>query len=107
MSPAWLSWVGTAAALEYIEGVGIDAIHAHDVRLANALRDGLGMEPSDSAMVSIERDDAQRTLIDAGLRVGGLAGNARVCFHLYNTDDDVDAVLRALRLSVGDAASAS
>jgi selenocysteine lyase/cysteine desulfurase len=96
MSPAWLSWVGTAAALDYVETVGIDAIHEHDVRLANALRDGLGMAPSDSAVVSIERGDAQRTLIDGGLRVGGLAGNARVCFHLYNDEDDVEAVLGAL-----------
>ena len=40
LSPAWLSWVGTAAALEYLEGVGVEAIHAHDVALANRVRDG-------------------------------------------------------------------
>lgn len=96
MSPAWLCWVGTLAALDYLEGVGIDSIHSHDVRLANALREELGMAPSDSAMVSIERPTAQQTLIDAGLRVGGLAGDARICFHLYNDEDDVDAAVRAL-----------
>ena len=96
MSPAWLSWVGTAAALDYLHGVGVESIHAHDVGLANALREGLGMAPSGSAIVSIERDGAQRALADAGLRTGGLASAARVCFHVHNDEDDVDAVLRAL-----------
>lgn len=40
-SPAWLSWVGTAPAMEYLEAVGIERIHAHDVGLANRLRAGL------------------------------------------------------------------
>jgi selenocysteine lyase/cysteine desulfurase len=96
MSPAWLSWVGTLAALEYLEEAGIESIHTHDVGLANALRDGLGMEPSNSAIVSVERDGAAQTLADAGLRAGGLTGAARVCFHLYNDRGDVEAVLRAL-----------
>src|SRR3712207_7087147 len=38
VSPAWLDWVGTAAALEYVEAAGVEAIHAHDVGLANRLR---------------------------------------------------------------------
>lgn len=41
MSPAWLSRVGTIAALEYLEGVGIESIRPHDARLANALREEL------------------------------------------------------------------
>ena len=69
---------------------------AHNVELANTLRDGLGMPPSDSAIVSIERDGAVRALSEARLRAGGLTSAARVCFHLYNDEDDVDAVLRAL-----------
>ena len=97
MSPAWLDWVATAAALEYLEGVGVAAIHAHDVGLANALREGIGMPPGDSAVVPVPGEDAVGTLVAAGLRVGGLAGGARVCLHLYNDEDDVDAVLRAIR----------
>ena len=96
MSPAWLDWVGTAAALEYIEAAGVDAIHAHDLRLANKLRSGLGMPPSDSAVVSVPGEDIVERLVTAGLRVGGLAGGARICLHLYNDEDDVERVVRAL-----------
>ena len=96
MSPAWLSWVGTLAALEYLEAAGIEAIQAHDVRLANKLLDGLGMPPSNSAIVSVDRPRAAATLAAAGLRAGGLTDAARICFHVYNDEEDVDAALRAL-----------
>lgn len=96
MSPAWLAWVGTVAALEYIESVGVEAIHAHDVGLANRLRGELGMPPSDSAVVALDRPDAGAVLADAGISASVPGDFLRVCFHLYNTNDDVDAVLRAL-----------
>ena len=96
MSPAWLSWVGTLAALEYLERAGIEAINRHDVALANALRDGLGMPPSDSAIVSVERPGAAGALRAAGLHAGGLTDAARICFHLYNDEGDVEAALTAL-----------
>lgn len=43
LSPAWLSWVGQAPALERLERVGIAALHAHDVALADAFRAALGL----------------------------------------------------------------
>ena len=42
LSPAWLNWVGAAPALELLEEVGVGTIHAHDLRMANRLRAGLG-----------------------------------------------------------------
>lgn len=96
MSPAWLPWIGTAEALDYIEGVGIEKIHEHDVRLANRLREGLGMAPSDSAMVIVEREGAAQALADAAIVATAATGSLRLSFHLYNGDDDVDAVLSAL-----------
>ena len=42
LSPAWFSWVGTAPALELIEEIGVQAIHDHDVALANRFRAGAG-----------------------------------------------------------------
>ena len=45
LSPSWLSWVGTAPALEYLEHTGIDAVRAHDVGLADALRDAWTCRP--------------------------------------------------------------
>lgn len=95
LSPAWLSWVGTARALEYIEGVGIEAIHAHDVALADRVRAALGLEPAGSAMLSLpgaEPAELQRR----GLRVAVRAGQVRASFHLYNTEADADALIEAL-----------
>ena len=43
VSPAWLSWVGQAPALELLEAVGIEAVHAHDLALAARFRAGLGL----------------------------------------------------------------
>ena len=50
-SPAWFMWVATAPALATIERIGVEAIHEHDVALANRFRAGLGLEPSNSAIV--------------------------------------------------------
>ena len=97
LSPAWHAWVGTAASLRLLHEVGIGHIHAHDLGLADALREGLGMAPGDSAMVSLELDadfDPDRL---AGLRTAFRAGRLRVGFHLYNTEDDVERLLSALQ----------
>jgi selenocysteine lyase/cysteine desulfurase len=98
VSPAWLNWVATAPALELIEHIGVDAIHAHDVALADGLRTELGMEPAGSAIVSLAADDATlQRLRGAGIRGAGRAGRLRLAFHLYNDERDLDAVLWALR----------
>jgi selenocysteine lyase/cysteine desulfurase len=98
-SPAWFSWVGTAPALELVERIGVDRIHEHDVGLANRFRAGMGLEPGDSAIVSVNVDGAER-LEQAGIRAAVRAGGLRVSFHLYNTRDHVDAALDALGASV-------
>ncbi|MYV99208.1 aminotransferase class V-fold PLP-dependent enzyme, partial [Streptomyces sp. SID3343] len=41
-SPAWFCQVGAAPALEVIEAIGVERIHAHDLALANRFRAGLG-----------------------------------------------------------------
>jgi selenocysteine lyase/cysteine desulfurase len=95
-SPAWFSWVGCAPALELVADVGIEAIHGHDVRLANRFRAGLGLPPSNSAIVSAEVRGAAEKLERAGIRASTRAGSLRAAFHLYNDEDDVDAALAAL-----------
>jgi selenocysteine lyase/cysteine desulfurase len=96
ISPAWLSWVGTAAALDYIEAVGIERIHAHDVALANRFREALGLPPGDSAMVALSVTGADEALSRAGVRTAVRTGQLRASFHLYNTDADVDLASEAL-----------
>jgi selenocysteine lyase/cysteine desulfurase len=95
-SPAWFSWVGTAPALEVINRIGVGAIHAHDVRLANRFREGLGLQPGDSAIVSADAPDAEEAFARAGILASARAGRLRASFHVYNTDADVDAALNAL-----------
>ena len=99
LSPAWLNWVAAAPALALLEEIGIDAIHAHDIALAGRLRDGLGLEPYDSAIVSVSGGppDAAERLRAAGVMAAGRAGSLRLSCHLYTTDGDVDRALEVLR----------
>ena len=96
LSPAWLAWVGTAASLRVLGEVGIEAIHGHDLRLANRVRSELGLEPGDSAMVSLRLPEDFDPSRLTGLRTAFRAGRLRAAFHLYNTDDDVDRLLAAI-----------
>jgi selenocysteine lyase/cysteine desulfurase len=95
-SPAWFSWVATQPALELVAAIGVEAIHDHDVGLANRFRAGLGLEPSDSAIVSADVPDARRRLEAAGIVAAERGGRLRTSWHVYNTDADVDAALDAL-----------
>jgi selenocysteine lyase/cysteine desulfurase len=96
VSPAWFSWVGTAPALEVLLGIGIEAIHEHDLRLANLFRDGLGLDPGDSAIVSAEVPGAEERLRETAVMAAARAGLLRTSWHLYNTEEDVERVLEAL-----------
>jgi selenocysteine lyase/cysteine desulfurase len=95
-SPAWFSWVGTVPALELVNRIGVDAIHEHDLRLANRFRAGLGLPASDSAIVMADVDGAAEAFERAGIQAAVRLGRLRASFHVYNTDADVDAALNAL-----------
>jgi selenocysteine lyase/cysteine desulfurase len=95
-SPAWFSWVGTEPALQVINEIGVETIHEHDLKLANRFREGMGLPPGDSAIVSMEYPDAVDKLARAGIMAAARAGRLRLSFHLYNTEADVDAALNAL-----------
>ncbi len=96
VSPAWFSWVGTCPALELVEQIGLEAIHAHDLALANRFRAGLGLEPGDSAIVCVEVADGAQRLERAGIIAAMRGGRLRTSWHIYNREDDVDRVLEAL-----------
>lgn len=96
ISPAWLAWVGTLSSLDLLAEVGIDAIHRHDLALANALRARLGLPPGDSAIVTVTAEGALDRLRAASVKASVRAGAVRLSFHLHNTDADVDAVARVL-----------
>lgn len=95
-SPAWFMWVATAPALDVIERIGIDAIHEHDVALANRFRTGLGLERGTSAIVFCDVEGAAERLEQAGIRAAVRRGRVRTSWHVYNTDADVDHTLDVL-----------
>lgn len=95
-SPAWFMWVATAPALSVIEHIGVDAIHNHDVDLANRFRAGLGLEPSNSAIVFCDVEGAADKLERAGVRAAVRGGRLRTSWHVYNTVADVERALDVL-----------
>ncbi len=54
------------------------------------------MAPSNSAIVSVEVPTNFDTDRFGAIRASMRAGRLRLCFHLYNTPDDVDQVVAAL-----------
>jgi selenocysteine lyase/cysteine desulfurase len=95
-SPAWFMWVATAPALDVIERIGIDAIHEHDLALANRFRAGLGLERGNSAIVFCDVERAAEKLEQAGIRAAVRGGRLRTSWHVYNTEADVDRTLEVL-----------
>lgn len=97
VSPAWLCWAGAAPALELLAELGPTAIGQHNLALANQFRAQLGLEPGDSAIVSLPLEDERI----AGARASGIAfagrdGRCRFSFHLYNRPEDVEKALTAI-----------
>jgi selenocysteine lyase/cysteine desulfurase len=103
LSPAWFSWVPTAPALELIERIGVERIHEHDLALANRFREGVGLEPGDSAIVCADLPGAAERLEQANIIAAVRGGRLRTSWHVYNTEADVDRVLDVVgaRANVG------
>jgi selenocysteine lyase/cysteine desulfurase len=98
VSPAWPAWVGAAESLELFARADPAAVRAHDVGLAGALREALGLPAVESAIVTWAdpAGRAVRAMTGAGLTVSGRAGNARVAFHVWNDERDVARVVDAV-----------
>ena len=97
ISPTWFSALGSGLTLPWLASLDRAAVERHAVGLANRLRAELELPAQDSAIVSLPIDGAADKLAAAGIRASVRAGAVRVGFHLYNTDDDVAGLLRALR----------
>ena len=118
--------IGLAAAVRYLEGVGMDAVHAHEQRLERRLRDGLrdvpGLRLLGDAATGVKRvalsafdldgvhaHDVGQFLDARGIavRVGhhcaqplhrrfGLTASVRASAALYTTDAEIDTFLDAV-----------
>lgn len=121
-TPAIVEAVGLAAAIDYIEGVGIEAIEAHEERLGQQAREELRklnsvrlFGPDKSAgIISFEMDgvhphdlgtilDEENVAIRAGHHCAqplmdhlGVPATARASFGIYNDESDIAALLRGI-----------
>ncbi|WP_328772547.1 aminotransferase class V-fold PLP-dependent enzyme [Streptomyces sp. NBC_00286] len=103
LPPALFSYAGLRPSLELIEELGVDAVQAHDLALADRYRAGLttlgheALPAPGSAIVSVPGLGHRQPELDkAGISVSNRAGNLRASFHLYNTTADVDRLLDVL-----------
>jgi selenocysteine lyase/cysteine desulfurase len=96
-SPAWFGALGAGLTMPWLAGLDGPVVEAHCVGLANRLRGELELPQRDSAIVSLPVADAADKLRAAGIRASVRAGAVRVGFHVYNTDEDLERLLTALR----------
>ncbi|GAB3555766.1 selenocysteine lyase/cysteine desulfurase [Actinopolyspora lacussalsi] len=96
-SPDWFAQLGAAASLRWLVGLDRAAIREHCLGLAGSLCSALGLAEPDSPIVSLEAPEAVSRLREAGVRFAERDGRIRVAFHVYNTAEDVRALLDALR----------
>jgi cysteine desulfurase/selenocysteine lyase len=121
--------VGMGAAVEYLNAIGMDAIHEHEVSLTSYAMERLldigarvygprsaeeragvvsftlpDVHPHDMATIV----DQEGVAIRAGhhcaqplMRTLGVPATARASFYLYNTRDEVDALIAALEKAKG------
>jgi cysteine desulfurase/selenocysteine lyase len=118
--------VGLAAAVDYLNEIGMDAVHAHEMALTDAALRGLAeipgvrivgpttLEDRGGAVAfvvdGVHAHDVGQVLDDRGvaIRVGhhcawplhrrfGIAATARATFAVYNTLDEVDALVESVR----------
>jgi cysteine desulfurase / selenocysteine lyase len=107
-SLSWISMVGDRESLLLLNAVGIEAIEAHNLRLAHRFRAGieeLGIETdpfpeaeqSPVVALTIRDPDASiARLTAAGVIAARRANGVRLSFHVFNSELDVDRALEAL-----------
>ena len=100
VSPAWQAFVGAEPALAMFAALDSYELYAHATGLASRFRTGMGLPAPErvSAIVTWSDPDGcdLARLTSAGIVASGRAGRARVAFHLFNDDSDVERALGAL-----------
>ncbi len=98
VSPAWHAWVAAGPAVRLLAQVGTQPLHAHALGLANRFRAGAGLEPGNSAIVSLATDDgAAPAMATARIAASARAGRLRLSFHISTSEADVDHAIDTLR----------
>jgi cysteine desulfurase / selenocysteine lyase len=121
-TPAIIEAIGLHAAIDYVEAIGLEPIHAHETELVHQTREALRQinsitlyGPEDAAgivsfaMEGVHPHDIGTILDEEGvaIRAGhhcaqplmehlGVPATARASFGIYNDESDVAALLRGL-----------
>jgi cysteine desulfurase / selenocysteine lyase len=121
-TPAIIEAIGLHAAIDYVDAIGLDAIHAHETALVRQTREALSginsitlIGPEDSAgivsftMQGVHPHDLGTILDESNvaIRAGhhcaqplmdylGVPATARASFGLYSSEADVDALLAGI-----------
>jgi cysteine desulfurase/selenocysteine lyase len=125
-TPPIIEAVGLHAAIDYLDDIGMDVVLDHDRELTAVALDRLcdvpglsvqgpsdinarggvvsmtleGIHPHDLATILDEDDVAVRAGHHCAkplMRAMGVTATARASFYVYNTEEDVDALVRGLR----------
>jgi selenocysteine lyase/cysteine desulfurase len=100
VSPAWQAFVGAEPALELFAALDPAELYAHTTGLAAAFRSGAGIAGPDRASAIVtwaDPDGAELArLTNTGIVASGRAGRARIAFHVFNDEADVELALTAL-----------
>ena len=122
-TPHIIGVIGLHAAIDWVEGIGLGAIHAHEAALTRAAREALRQTnsitlfgPDDSAGIvsftyqGVHPHDVATILDDVGvaIRAGhhcaqplmevlGVPGTARASLAAYSEADDVEALVEGLK----------
>ena len=98
VSPIWHAWVAAGPAVDLLTQVGTQPLHRHALSLANRFRAGVGLEPGNSAIVSLAVGDGAATAMAAARIAGSTrAGRLRLSFHISTSEADADRAVDVLR----------
>ena len=99
--PRGTPWAAAAPAVRLLAQVGTQSLHRHALGLANRFRAGIGLEPGDSAIVSLATDGTAADAIAAGrIKGSARAERLRLSFHVSTSDQDADLAADVLRRHV-------
>jgi selenocysteine lyase/cysteine desulfurase len=98
VSLAWHAWVGARESLTLLAELDATAREEWAVGLATECAEALGVRPTGSSLVGFPVDDptaARRALESAGVVASFPRGGARLSFHVYNSEADMEAAVAA------------
>lgn len=104
---AYIAHAATWEGMAFIESIGVEAMHAHSLRLCQRLRNAVDLdhlpcispENGDGPIISFKVADAprlQQPLLDAGLGISLHPDYIRVSPAIYNSNEDMDVLAEVL-----------